>query len=287
MLALPRPGSVPCVPNGIAARPTRRYEKVLNSICLVPRGDATEARRTTNLSSTLVAIVFIVPGLVLLIISSRPFAPADQWIAGLLGQLGGLLVATGLITIAWELYGKRSFLAEVLSKAQLRSDVVSAGLERVTDEYLQEVEWDELFKGSKTLDVVVAYASTWRNAHRVRLQKLAAQPGGRLRVFLPDPEDKETLFTLSQRFKMSEQSLKDKINEAIADFKELGGEVHVRAGDAVFSCYNFEHKAVLTLYSHSQERRGSVPTFLVGDGMIRQFVTSDIEAILRQSTPVQ
>ncbi|MBN8981994.1 MAG: hypothetical protein J0I29_12070 [Rhizobiales bacterium] len=86
---------------------------------------------------------------------------------------------------------------------------------------------------------------------------------------------------------MSEQSLKDKINEAIADFKELGGEVHVRAGDAVFSCYNFEHKAVLTLYSHSQERRGSVPTFLVGDGMIRQFVTSDIEAILRQSTPVQ
>lgn len=244
-----------------------------------------EVRRTTNLSAIIVALAFIVPGIVLLAVASQPFAPRDSWMPALLGQLGGLLAATGLITIAWELFGKRSFLAEVLTKAQLRSDVVSAGLERVTDEYLQEVEWDALFKASRTLDVVVAYAATWRNAHRIRLSKLSGQPGGRLRVFLPDPDDSETLRTLANRFKMTETGLAEKIREAITDFKDLGGEVYLRAGDAVFSCYMFDHKAVLTLYSHSQERRGSVPTFLVDGGMIREFVATDIEAILKQSRP--
>lgn len=243
-----------------------------------------------NLTTILVAAGFAVVGVALLYFSSRPYAPSDIWIPSLLGQIGGLLVATGLITVAWELFGKRAFAAEVISKTQLRSDIVNSGLERVTDRYLQDVEWEQLFESSSQLDIVVAYASTWRNTHRLRLERLVKRKNGRLRVFLPDPNDVETMSVLSKRFKMSAAALQQKVNEAIDDFRELDKhgdvEIYVRAGDAVFSCYQFDHRSVLTLYSHAQERRGSVPTFLVGNGVLRDFVGSDIDAIEKQSTPV-
>lgn len=243
-----------------------------------------------NLTTILVAVGFVVIGVVLLVLSSRTYAPADIWAPSLLGQIGGLLVATGLITVAWDLFGKRAFAAEVISKTQLRSDLVNSGLERVTDRYLQDVEWEQLFDSSVQLDIVVAYASTWRNTHRSRLERLVMRKNGRLRVFLPDPNDAETMSVLSKRFKMTPAALQDKVTEAIDDFGELAKhgdvKVYVRAGDAVFSCYQFDHRSVLTLYSHAQERRGSVPTFLVGNGVLRDFVGSDIDAIKKQSTPV-
>lgn len=220
-------------------------------------------------------------------LASRTYADEDIWMPSLYGQLGGLLLATGLITFAWDLWGKRAFAAEVLSKAQLKSDVVTSGLERVSNRYLEEVEWEALFEESHSLDIVVAYASTWRNTHLGRLRDLVSRKGGRLRVFLPDPADAATMKVLSGRFNTTPSALKAKVEEAIEDFRGLAAhgdvEIYVRAGDAVFSCYLFDRRAVLTLYSHSQERRGSVPTLLMGAGTLREFVSTDVDAIEKQS----
>jgi hypothetical protein len=247
-------------------------------------------QRVTNLTSFLVAAGFVVAGIAFLALASLEYAPRHIWLPSLLGQVGGLLVATGLITVSWELFGKRAFAEEVFSKAQLRADLASSGLERVHDSYLEDVEWASLFENSRSLDIVVAYASTWRNTHRNRLESLVAQEGAKLRVFLPDPHDDQTMSVLARRFKTTETALQAKVEEAIVDFRDLerfgNVEIYTRAGDAVFSCYRFDRRAVLTLYSHSQERRTSVPTFLVGDGVLRDFVRTDIDAIKRQSKKI-
>ena len=86
------------------------------------------------------------------------------------------------------------------------------------------------------------------------------------------PRDPQTVAVLADRFHMQPDALIIKINEAIQDFRSLavpGGatvEVWVHAGDAVFSCYRFDSRAVLTLYPHGQERRTQVPTFVIDGG---------------------
>lgn len=250
-------------------------------------GQTNSAMRTTNLISIVVIVVFLALGGVLLLVSSNTYPSELVWLQALLAQSGGLLVATGVITISWELLGKRAFLDEILTKTRLRADIVNAGLERVTDKYLQDVEWDDLFLGSRQLDIVVAYATTWRNTHRARLEHLASKSGNKLRVFLPDPDDAATMKVLGDRFKMAPDDLSVRVREAIKDFQSMGPpnrvEVYTRPGDALFSCYMFDRRTVITLYSHSQERRGSVPTFLAGGGMMSDFVATDIVAIRKQS----
>jgi hypothetical protein len=226
-------------------------------------------------------------------------AEHDAWFKGwrpvqaTMEQVAGLIVATGLLTAGWELVGKRRFAAEVLEKAKLSSDVTDAGLLRVTDQYLEDVEWSDLFAGATRLDVVAAYARTWRNNHAERLRGLAALSGGRLRIFLPDPDDSATMEIFAKRFNMSVDKIKDTVREAIRDytaFDRAGGggvEVWVRSGDLVFSCYRFDHRAaVLALYSHSKERRTSVPTLVVGRGRLFRFVSEELEAIEKQSRQV-
>jgi hypothetical protein len=98
--------------------------------------------------------------------------------------------------------------------------------------------------------------------------------------------------TLADRFSTDPDSVAAKIGEAITEFSTLkvanGADVriYVRPGDVVFSCYRFDGRAVLTLYSHSRERRSRVPTFVVGSGSVYDFVYDEIQAILDQSRQV-
>jgi hypothetical protein len=179
----------------------------------------------------------------------------------------------------------------VLAKARLSTDVVEAGIVRVTNQYLREVEWASLFRDVTKLDIVVAYGATWRNSNRGSLEQVARRSSARIRVFLPDPDDDRTVAVLADRFNMQSADLTTKINEAVRDFRSLavpGGatiEVWLRAGDAVFSCYRFDSNAVLTLYSHGRERRTHVPTFVVSGGELFRFVYDELEAIAAQSRP--
>jgi hypothetical protein len=245
---------------------------------------------TTRLAIIL-GLCFVVIGALLMWWSGTSEWKSNEQMQAFLGQVGGLVLATGLLAVAWDLFGRRSLADEVLAKAGLSTDIVRAGIVRVTDQYLAEVEWVSLFRNVTRLDIFVAYGATWRNAHRASLQQVAQRPDARIRVFLPDPDDARSVAVLSDRFHMQPEALISKIHEAIQDFRSLavpGGamlEVWVRAGDAVFSCYRFDSKAVLTLYSHGQERRTQVPTFVVDGGELFEFVYKELTAIAAQSNP--
>lgn len=240
-------------------------------------------------SAVVLALVFVIVGGVVLWVSGLDTLKENAPLSGFLSQLGGLLLATGLITIAWDLVGRRAFADEILAKAKLSTDVVDSGLIRVTDQY-HEVEWADLFQDVSKLDIVVAYANTWRNTHRARLQA-AARRGCRIRVFLPDHRDAETINILAGRFGMDPATLQSKIQEAVTDFKDLPApanspvQVYLRKGDLVFSCYRFDSRAVLTLYSHSRERRTNVPTFVMKNGSLFTYVYDELAAIEQQSQP--
>lgn len=239
----------------------------------------------------ILALVFVIVGGVLLYLSGLDAISDSKSWSAFLSQLGGLVLATGLITFAWDLVGRRAFADEVLAKAKLSTDVVESGLTRVTDQYLEEVEWADLFRDVTKLDIFVSYASTWRNTHRARLGAVAARPGARIRVFLPDYRDAPTMAVLADRFNMAPAELIPKVREAVGDFKALartGGatvQVYLRSGDLVFSCYRFDSRAVLTLYTHSRERRTHVPTFVIENGSLFQFVYDELAALERQSHP--
>ena len=209
-----------------------------------------------------------------------------------LNQVAGVFVATGILSVGWELLGKRRFATEVLAKAQLSAEIVEAGITHVSNQYLEDVAWADLFRDATKVDVVVAYANTWRNTHAHRLREVASRPGTRLRVYLLDPDDPETMRGHADRFSSTPQRLIDQINEAIEFYSGLatpdGGvvEVYARAGERVFSAYRFDSHAVLTLYSHGKERRTSVPTFVVRGGSLWKFVYDEIESMRRQSRRV-
>jgi len=238
-------------------------------------------------------LVGLVVGIALLWVSSHSewLKPNSPWQA-VVSQAGGLIIATAVLALAWEVIGRRTFAAELLAKARLSADITKAGITRVTDQYIGEVQWADLFQGVNKLDLVLAYGRTWRNTHRARLEEVAARKGSRIRVYLPDPDDPDTVRVLADRFSTTSEKLQENIREAIEDFGSLsrpgGGvvEVYTRAGDAVFSCYRFDGQVVLTLYSHARKRRTRVPTFVVRGGDLFQFVYEEIHDIREQSSKV-
>lgn len=251
-------------------------------------------RKLTNFSVLIISSVTVVAGAALLLWSAFGFTTQQVAWAAFISQLGGLLAATGLVTFAWELRGRRQFADETMALAGLSQDLKRAGIVRVANQYLEDQElWNDLFRDVHKLDILVAYASTWRNAHRARLEAVARNPSARIRIFLPDPGDDPTIQNLAHRFSTEPEDLKRKIREAIRDFEDLrrtkGAKVDVflRTGDLVYSCYRFDSQAVITLYSHARKRQSQVPMFLVRQGDLFDFVYQDLTAIAAESRPVR
>lgn len=232
----------------------------------------------TNLQMTLVVVTLVAIGVLLLWRSAGDLTP--QW-AAVSAQLGGLLVATGLLGVVWELVGRRSLAREIQELAGLSKEVVDAGLVALPRRFYEDTPWADLFRDAQEVDVVVSYARAWRNQHQAELRALANR--GRLRVYLPDPDDPGTVARLQERFDFPEAA--EGVRSAVRWFRELGPnvEVYVRPGDGLFTCYRFGSTAVLALYTHGPDSHLDVPTLVVRGGTLYGFVMGEIQAIADQS----
>lgn len=250
-------------------------------------------RRLTTLQIWLAAGAVAGIGLLLLYVAGRDdLWPRTSGLRTLTNAVGGALIVSVALGSLWELVGKRAFTREILETARTSTDVEAAGLIRIGDRYLDDPNWEQLFGNVRKLDIFVAYARTWRNSNLDRLRDVAGRPDARIRLYLPDPHDQETVRVLADRFNQSVGELTSAISEARREFEALrqdnGADVMVRfrRGDVLFSCYRFDTTAVLTLYSHSRERRGAVPTLVVRNGgSLYQYVRDELKAIHEQSTP--
>lgn len=208
-------------------------------------------------------------------------------------QLGGLLITIGGLAILWDLRGKRDIMEEVLEKVRIGSDVSAAGIDRVTMKYLDDIQWDDLFRSARHLAVFISYGSSWRKVQWTKLEAFAATRGNRLQLFLPDPDDELTMAVLAKRYDYSLDKIRSAVREAAQEFATLGKSracqadirIYYRAGDPTYTCYHFGDKVLVTLYSNKRAR-GEVPAILVGQGTLRDFFTQDLAAIENQSRAV-
>jgi hypothetical protein len=202
-------------------------------------------------------------------------------------EAGALLLVSGVITILWDLLGKRALLDEVLAKAQLSRDIDEAGVSRITDSFQSEkLDWASYFRATNNLDIFVSYARSWRNTYLEELRRLARKKNARIRVVLPDPEDEQTVLELSRRFDYRPERLVNLIEEAKEEFDRLRSpsdgkvEVWYLPVAQTFSFYVFDQIAVMALYTHRRERL-PVPTLVCDKGgWMHEYVRKEFDAMV-------
>lgn len=251
-------------------------------------GESRLMRTANTYRTSLIAIAVVAVGIGLLYTSGiaaiEKHYPTWQVV---LSQLGGLLVVTGGISLLWDLKGRREFADEVLAKAQVAADIRSSGLKRLTMQWLEDVEWANMFHSAREIDVFLSYGTSWRNLQWTRLEEFSRGSRNKLRVFLPHPEDTAVLAVLAQRYDSTSERITQQITDAAKAFASLrkGGadiRIYYRRGDPTFACYKFDDQIVVTFYSHRRSR-GDVPTMLVGPGTLYEFFSSELLAIRSQS----
>ncbi|HET9408008.1 MAG TPA: hypothetical protein VFO39_12285 [Candidatus Sulfotelmatobacter sp.] len=209
-----------------------------------------------------------------------------KW-AAFFAEGGAALFIAGVLAVVWELVGKRAFADEILAKANMARDLAEAGVEVVTNSFKDErVRWELLFKNACRLDIFISYGHTWRNTQLERIDDLLSEPGSRLRVVLPDPDDEETMKALASRFNMSTADVQHEIGDSKVFFehrrKKAAGavEIYFSRIAPLFSFYRFNNKAVCALYNH-REGRLPVPTFVCDrDGFLFGYLSDEFEGIV-------
>jgi hypothetical protein len=248
-------------------------------------------RALTTFSIVVTGIVVLLAGIALLYVGglNTDYWKTHQGLQALVNNLGALLVISVALSAVWELVGKRAFTRELLETNKTAADVQAAGLRRIVTDYLDDPDWDELFRGVRNLDIFVAYGQTWRNLNFRSLRHLADRSNGCIRVYLPDPNKKEVINVLAERFEMSESEVVKHIADTKAAFEALGKykatvEVYYYGRDRLFSFYVLDGTAVVTLYGHKKGRTPTVPTFVCrGGGSLYDFIDSELKSIHSES----
>lgn len=255
-------------------------------------GDQESVQKSNTYGTLVIAALIVLAGIGLLYVGGRDdFWESRGGAQTLINSLGATLIVTGGLSVIWDLVGRRAFAEEVLAKAQVSADIRAAGIDRVTMQWIEDVEWAKYFSDAREIEIFVSYGRSWRNNHWVRLEEFSRQKGCKLWVYLPDPEDSPVMRVLAQRYATTEDMMAATVTEAADAFATLikpGGadvRVYYRKGDPTFACYRFDRKIVATLYSHSRTR-GDIPTFVLSGGTLFDFFANELQVVRTQSTSV-
>ena len=242
----------------------------------------------------IIAIIFIVIGISLIwITAGTPWTGKWRTLQAVIEQLGALLFVTATITFIWEIKAKLSFLDEILVKTQVSRDVALAGLLKITNRFHDDIDWRRYIEKSSKIDIFFAYARTWCGAHEEHLKTAIKNNKARVRVVLPDPNNKDVVSELTRRFDIEkEEDLKGRIEESATFFKGLKAIAENKGGSVelwflqkcpVFSFYRFDHIGILATYKH-QKGRGNVPTFVFEQGgTLYDFMRQEFDAMIKDN----
>lgn len=253
-----------------------------------------KAQRTvTTLAGILVSILLSLAGSGLLFWGTA--LPMEKEFAReLLKSVGSILVSIGVLAFLWELFTKRSFLEETLALANMAVELKNAGIERVSNKYLSELQWSEMLKTSHSLDFFFTYARTWCNVNSVSLGEAARLKGRTIRVLLPDPNNPQVIGELARRFNSATQDIENAIKETTSFFEKLGRrpgdgtvvEVRYVAATPLFSIYLLGERGVFSLHSH-RSKAGHVPTYVVKrEGSIFRYLEEEFGFLWQSATVV-
>ena len=252
------------------------------------------AQRTiTTLGGILVSLILTIFGSALLYWGCA--IPAEhEFGREMLKSFGSIVVATGMLSFMWELFSKRSFLAESLALANMTIELKNAGIEQVSTQYLNELQWQGMLKASQSLEFFFAYARTWCNVNSVCLGEVLRMKNRTMRVLLPDPTNAQIVSELARRFSSTPQEVETSIKETQSFFEKLGNraaegstlEVRYAPAAPLFSMYLLGERAVFSLYAH-QSRKSHVPTYVVKrEGLMFKYLEDEFEVLWGKATLV-
>jgi len=253
-----------------------------------------QAQRTvTTLGGILVSLLLTLTGSGLLFWGTA-ISAEHEFGRELLKSLGSIVVSIGALSFMWELFTKRSFLEETLALANMTVELKNAGIERVSNRYLNELQWGEMLKTSHSLDFFFAYARTWCNVNTVSLGEATRLKGRTVRVLLPDPNNSQVINELARRFNSAPEDVESAIKETKTFFERLGRrpgegtvvEIRYVAAAPLFSIYLLGDRAVFSLHSH-QRKAGHVPTCVVKrEGLIYRYLEEEFSYLWQTATVV-
>jgi hypothetical protein len=204
-------------------------------------------------------------------------------------SLAGFLITSVAIGLVLQLYGKRAFLKDILGQTQLSEDVRAAGLLRIGMDYVREVDWENMFKTVKKLDIFFAYGRSWRRDNGEHLASAAKRGGLQVRVVLPNPDKGEVVSQLAVQFNQKPDHLRAYIQEAKIDFDEkfecLGSRYSISYFDEhpAFSYYRFDNIAVVAFYSNRRPYKKPPILQLESAGTLYKFFKDEFDYILKES----
>ena len=236
------------------------------------QGEPHATRLRVDLAALRIALILVVVGVLVLIAAEEANKHVSDALDGTIREVGALLVASGVLSVFWELLARRALTGELLDAAKLSADVTNAGLRRIASHYL-DVEWDDLLDGATHVDLFFVYARTWRGANATPLRSLAHRDGARLRVVVPDLSNTALVAQLAAKFRSSPEDVVRNVEEAESDIANLhrqsGGRCQVelcRTSEfPVYTYYRFDRSCFVVFYSQAPGRV-EVPAFQCEQG---------------------
>lgn len=252
-------------------------------------------KQLTSYRTYVVSIAMGAAGIVLILLADLINWQNHLSIQTLLRDFGSLLIASVAVAVVWELFSKRSFYAEALSASKLVDEVTETGLIGASAKWHGNIDWQRLFRGTNTLQILFIYARTWRNTHRVDLIDFAMRENTKAVIVLPDPNNEILLTAIGQRVSKEAQELRSSILEAQNDFIEIFNRTGIARQKLeiwylpffpAYSYYRFGEKAIFTVYQHRKERI-EVPTFVMeSGGTLYEFFEQEFESIVSGEHPI-
>lgn len=245
-------------------------------------------KENLNLKAILLLLLLLVVGIISVEVSTLVM---NDILKTLFIAIGSSLFITALITVLWDIIGKRALIKEAMAIAQLSTEFEASGITKIYESFndIEVSDWNLLFDSVTQLDIFVAYARTWRRTYADRLSEVAKNKDARIRVVLLDPNDNQVMTEVAMRFGYEPDQLKDYIEEHKSFFKELsdnnpGGariEVWFQKTPLNLSFYRFDEVIVLALYTR-REHGVAIPTFFCKDGTLSEFVREEFLSVVKK-----
>ena len=215
---------------------------------------------------TIIALlVGLLGGIMLLVFASRDT---------ILHDFGAILTTSVTMSLIFQLWLLKDLLKDLFHYVRSAEHWSRSGVSGFyLDFHDDKLPWADLFRRSDQLQLVVAYARTWRNTHQTQLKDSVSASGRSIEVILPDPSSDESMIEYGRRFQISADEMRSRVGEAIGFFEELGKATHRNSAVTVYlfkrtlqlSFYRFSQGAVVASYSHRRER-GGIITLLADRG---------------------
>ncbi|HUY57511.1 MAG TPA: hypothetical protein VMV12_06755 [Candidatus Micrarchaeaceae archaeon] len=246
-----------------------------------------------------------------------------SWTAAILTGVGGALLSAGAVSFLWNLLAERWTRAErerdmhslyglleaklqATQEAFLRTHYeIAEGSESfgLTNIMLHRLRSTEVRTGldcSQHFLMVCIIDSDWRDRYFADLAAMIRR-GGIVDVYMPDPSDPKLMSEISRRFQrpvaQDVAALQESLEEITRETTcvEASGRItiHLLKTMPSYTCYRFEgadgddrtNFGMIRLYGNIIKRGNSLPALkFIKQGLIWQFVTSDVEAIVADGT---